>query len=265
MPSRIQPCHQSVPNKHVVLFLSLLLLAVVPRVFALATAPEGDTTADAAARGPPALLQQVPGLLHQRPQDGEEAVRAEIREMFAHAYSSYMRHAFPSDELAPLKCTGARATETAGGGMLTLIDSLDMLAVVGEHAELARAAGLIERHYRNGFDIDETVSVFETNIRVLGGLLSGHLMLLARRGPAGPAKSADSAAPSGHATGTQTYSGGLLRLAEDLGRRLLRAFDTPTGVPYGAVNLRRGVMSVTQHFFFFFFGHPEFGPPPPPA
>ncbi len=29
--------------------------------------------------------------------------------------------------------------------------------------------------------------------------------------------------------------GPLLRLAEDLGKRLLPAFDTPTGMPYGTV------------------------------
>ena len=37
------------------------------------------------------------------------------------------------------------------------------------------------------------------------------------------------------------YDGSLLALAEDLARRLLPAFDTPTGIPYGTVNLRYGV------------------------
>ena len=36
-------------------------------------------------------------------------------------------------------------------------------------------------------------------------------------------------------------SGPLLRLAEDAASRLLPAFDTPTGMPYGTVNLRNGV------------------------
>ena len=35
------------------------------------------------------------------------------------------------------------------------------------------------------------------------------------------------------------YSGGLLRLAQDLGSRLLPAFDTPTGVPLSWVNLKK--------------------------
>jgi len=37
------------------------------------------------------------------------------------------------------------------------------------------------------------------------------------------------------------YQGELLALALDLARRLLPAFDTPTGIPFGAVNLMRGV------------------------
>ena len=36
-------------------------------------------------------------------------------------------------------------------------------------------------------------------------------------------------------------NGPLLRLAEDAARRLLPAFDTNTGMPYGTVNLRNGV------------------------
>lgn len=38
------------------------------------------------------------------------------------------------------------------------------------------------------------------------------------------------------------YSGGLLRLATDLGERLLPAFDTPTGIPLSWVNLRKVIV-----------------------
>jgi hypothetical protein len=41
--------------------------------------------------------------------------------------------------------------------------------------------------------------------------------------------------------GGAAYDGSLLTLALDLGRRLLPAFATPTGIPYGTVNLRHGV------------------------
>lgn len=42
-----------------------------------------------------------------------------------------------------------------------------------------------------------------------------------------------------HAAGN--YSGALLPLCRDLGDRLMMAFHTPTGLPYGTVNLRHGV------------------------
>lgn len=36
-------------------------------------------------------------------------------------------------------------------------------------------------------------------------------------------------------------NGPLLRLAEDVAQRLIVAFDTTTGMPYGTINLRKGV------------------------
>ena len=57
---------------------------------------------------------------------------------------------------------------------------------------------------------------FEIVIRLLGGLLSGYQL-----------------------TGDER----LLKLAEDLGTRLLPAFDSPTGLPYVNVNLRTGKAS----------------------
>ena len=75
------------------------------------------------------------------------------------------------------------------------------------------------------FDKDSNVSVFETNIRILGGLLAAHMI----------------AANASMNMYLGEYSGGLLELAADLGDRLLVAFDTPTGLPFGTVNLRHGV------------------------
>jgi len=147
--------------------------------------------------------------------------REEVREMFQHAYNSYLDYAYPYDELRPLSCDGV---DTWGSYSLTLIDALDTLAVMGNFSEFRRVYSIIEK--RKDFDANINVSVFETNIRIVGGLLSAHL--LARRagvqvGPGWPC------------------SGPLLALAEDAAQRLLPAFDTPTGMPYGTVNLRHGV------------------------
>lgn len=152
----------------------------------------------------------------------EEAkqLRDEVREMFYHAFNGYMEHAFPRDELKPLSCEGE---DTLGGYALTLIDALDTLALLGDHERFASSVEWIGKNLQ--FEINKTVSLFETTIRVLGGLLSAHLIA------------------SDYNTGMRmpSYNGELLYLAEDLARRMLPAFDTPTGIPFGSVNLMHGV------------------------
>lgn len=138
-----------------------------------------------------------------------------VKDMFYHAYNGYMRHAFPRDELKPISCGGE---DTIGKYSLTLIDTLDTLVVMGNYTEFEKSVNWIIDNL--SFDINLPVSVFETNIRVLGGLLSAHL-------------AATRVIPG--------YNGGLLDLATDIAERLLPAFDTPTGIPYGTVNLRYGV------------------------
>ncbi|XP_061550090.1 ER degradation-enhancing alpha-mannosidase-like protein 2 isoform X1 [Phycodurus eques] len=158
---------------------------------------------------------------HQFTEEEMHDVRQRIKGMFYHAYNSYLDSAFPYDELRPLTCDGQ---DTWGSFSLTLIDALDTLLVLGNQTEFQRVASLLQDTV--DFNIDINASVFETNIRVVGGLLSAHLL-------------------SGRA-GVQLEpgwpcSGPLLRMAEDAARKLLPAFETPTGMPYGTVNLLRGV------------------------
>ncbi|KAH9297794.1 hypothetical protein KI387_029476, partial [Taxus chinensis] len=147
-------------------------------------------------------------------------LRDEVREMFYHAFDGYMEHAFPLDELRPLSCTGE---DSLGGYALTLIDSLDTLALFGDKERFSAAVNWLGKNVQ--FNKNKTVSVFETTIRVLGGLLSAHLIA------------------SDDATGlsVDSYNDELLHLSEDLARRMLPSFETPTGIPYGSVNLLYGV------------------------
>lgn len=57
---------------------------------------------------------------------------------------------------------------------LSLIDALDTLVVMGLHEEFNKAVDYINHNVT--FDADINVSVFETNIRVIGGLLSAHML-----------------------------------------------------------------------------------------
>ena len=76
--------------------------------------------------------------------------------------------------MKPLSCTGG-AFELIKIPLVTLIDSLDTLVILGNFTEFKRAVKMINREL-SSFDFDVNVSVFETTIRVLGGLISSHLM-----------------------------------------------------------------------------------------
>ncbi|KAM6977337.1 ER degradation-enhancing alpha-mannosidase-like protein 2 [Aplochiton taeniatus] len=166
------------------------------------------------------LLSDASGSRQFTEEDMAE-IRGRIKYMFYHAYNSYLDNAYPYDELRPLTCDGQ---DTWGSFSLTLIDALDTLLVLGNQTEFQRVASLLQDSI--DFDIDVNASVFETNIRVVGGLLSAHLL----SGRAGVELE-----PGWPCSGT------LLRMAEDAARKLLPAFQTPTGMPYGTVNLLHGV------------------------
>lgn len=147
--------------------------------------------------------------------------REEVREMFNHAYDGYLKYAYPYDELRPLSCDGI---DTWGSYSLTLIDALDTLAIMGNYTEFQRVVKILTS--KANFDANINVSVFETNIRIIGGLISAHLL--------------------SHRAGVTLEpgwpcNGPLLQLAEDVAKRLITAFDTKSGMPYGTVNLRHGV------------------------
>ena len=137
----------------------------------------------------------------------------------------------------PLSCKGRYRSKSAprgdidevlGNFTLTLVDSLDTLALLNRADKFETAVrNVIETV---SFDKDIVVSVFESNIRMLGGLLSGHVSLLYMR-----RKSQQ------HRDRFAWYKDELLHLAKDLGDRLLPAFNTPTGLPTSRVNLKHGL------------------------
>ena len=121
--------------------------------------------------------------------------------MFYHAYNAYMDNAFPADELMPLSCRGryrgrepdrGDLDEAMGNFSVSLIDALDTLLLLGAQKRLAFHGYVLESNlhtcvfrirlgdideFERGcrlvidnveFDSDIVVSVFETNIRVVG-------------------------------------------------------------------------------------------------
>lgn len=194
-----------------------------------------------------------------------------VRDMFYHGYTGYMQYAFPHDELKPLSKTYTDSlgelgnlnlehlSPTYNGVAMTLIDSLSTLAVLRDASEFG--ASVIRLRSSISFDQDVRVNVFEATIRLLGGLLSGHILasdsnlglmpdyevwsIMLLRHPAGFA--CDDVSWLSCADATTLVQGELLSLGQELGNRLLPAFlASPTGLPYAWVNLRHGVRCSVQ-------------------
>jgi mannosyl-oligosaccharide alpha-1,2-mannosidase len=106
--------------------------------------------------------------------------RAEaVKEAFLHSWSGYHRYAFPHDELRPLTNT---AGDSRNGWGASAIDALSTAIVM----DLAEPVNQILDHVAKiNFDVAMgSVSLFETTIRYLGGMLSGYDFL----GPSGPSR-----------------------------------------------------------------------------
>ncbi|CAG8705119.1 241_t:CDS:2, partial [Dentiscutata erythropus] len=133
----------------------------------------------------------------------------EVKKAFKHAWGGYVRDAWGYDEYHPLSHSGSNLSNTGIG--FTIVDSLDTLLIMDLKEEYEHARDWVANSL--DFNVDGDVNVFETTIRVLGGLLSAY-----------------------HLSGND---GLYLAKAIDLGDRLLGAFSSPTGIPYASVNLAR--------------------------
>src|SRR5688572_14075470 len=136
-------------------------------------------------------------------------LRQEVKAEFLHAWEGYKKYAWGHDDLKPLSKT--HHDWYAEPLLMTPVDALDTMIMMGFKEEAARTKQYILDNL--SFDKDIYVQNFEITIRLLGGLLSAYELTGDKR---------------------------LLRLAEDLGNRLLPVFDSPTGLPYRYVNLRTG-------------------------
>ncbi|KAK4550504.1 hypothetical protein LTR36_000083 [Oleoguttula mirabilis] len=152
---------------------------------------------------PPLKLPQVQ---YQFPPESkeQEAVRgrrqAAVKQTFERCWNSYKQHAWGHDELGPLS-GGVR--DGFGGWGASLVDNLDNLWIMdmkSEFEDAVRAAVVMDL----STSTTETINVFETTIRHLGGFLAAYDLSGDRR---------------------------LLEKAEEFGEMLIRAFDTPNHLP----------------------------------
>jgi len=139
----------------------------------------------------------------------------------AWAWRNYVELAFGQDQIRPVSGSAEAFLLPNGPSLgLTIVEALDTLYLMHLDSELEAGVRWIEKNLH--FDIDGEVQVFETNIRMVGGLLAGWL-----------------------ATRNKT----LLSLAHELADRLLPAFaKSPTGIPYRFVNLKTATVRDPQTF-----------------
>ncbi|XP_049689219.1 endoplasmic reticulum mannosyl-oligosaccharide 1,2-alpha-mannosidase isoform X2 [Accipiter gentilis] len=130
-----------------------------------------------------------------------------VIEAFRHAWKGYKDFAWGHDELKPLSKS---YSEWFGLG-LTLIDALDTMWILGLKEEFEEARKWVANDLV--FDKNVDVNLFESTIRILGGLLSAY-----------------------HLSGDSLF----LEKAKDIGNRLMPAFKTPSKIPYSDVNIGRG-------------------------
>ena len=137
---------------------------------------------------------------------------AEVKAEFLHAWSGYKKYAWGHDDLKPLSKT--HHDWYAQPLLMTPVDALDTMIIMGFDEEAAATKRYILDNL--SFDKDIEVQNFELTIRLLGGLLTNYQLTNDKR---------------------------FLKLAEDLGNRLLPVFNSPTGMPYRYVNLKTGKTS----------------------
>ncbi|XP_034752387.1 endoplasmic reticulum mannosyl-oligosaccharide 1,2-alpha-mannosidase isoform X2 [Etheostoma cragini] len=166
-----------------------------------ATEPPPSTNEKEAAAPPANPADPVP------PEGAVDRLEA-VRDAFRHAWKGYKEYAWGHDELKPI----SRSFGEWFGLGLTLIDSLDTMWILGLKEEFAEAKDWVEKEL--SFDKNVDVNLFETTIRILGGLLSTY-----------------------HLTGDQLF----LEKAKDLGFRLMPAFKTPSKIPFSDVNIGKGI------------------------
>jgi ER degradation enhancer, mannosidase alpha-like 2 len=139
----------------------------------------------------------------------KEKEAARIRSAAHFAWNGYTHYAWGYDALRPITKQGANWYDVSF--QMSSVDGFDTFTLMGLKEEAADCKRLILT--KLNFNVNQEVQLFEINIRLLGGLLSAYEL-----------------------DGDPVF----LNLAKDLGKRLLPAFNTETGMPYRYINLRTG-------------------------
>jgi len=138
-------------------------------------------------------------------------MRTNVKEAVKHAWKGYKQYAWGADDLKPL--TKEPEVWYKQSMLMTPVDAFDTFVLLGLKEEANEAKNIILQ--KLDFNINQDVQVFEITIRLLGGLLTAYELDRNKK---------------------------FLNLADDLGKRLMPCFNTPTGMPYRYINLQTGAI-----------------------
>ncbi|PKU45832.1 mannosyl-oligosaccharide -alpha-mannosidase ia [Limosa lapponica baueri] len=138
--------------------------------------------------------------------------RSSAPSMMKHAWDNYKRYAWGLNELKPISKQGHSSNLFGNIQGATIVDALDTLYIMEMKEEFKEAKEWVEKNL--DFNVNAEISVFEVNIRFVGGLLSAYYL-----------------------SGEEVFR----KKAVELGEKLLPAFNTPTGIPWALLNIKSGI------------------------
>lgn len=141
--------------------------------------------------------------------------RDRVKEVFEKCWSSYKARAWMRDELSPISGHGR---DSFGGWAASLVDALDTLWIMNLKDDFYEAVSAT-KSIDFGTSTDETINIFETTIRYLGGFLGAYDLSAEQQ---------------------------LLDRAMDVGEMLLVAFDTPNHFPITRWNWKKAASGQRQ-------------------
>eukprot|EP01080_Neovahlkampfia_damariscottae_P004250 gene4250-7587_t len=133
--------------------------------------------------------------------------RETIKKSFQHVWNGYTQHSFGQDELKPVT---NQSINPFGGFGVTILDALDTMLLMNLTKEYESSLLFIKNL---NFKKNVWVGIFETNIRIIGGLLGGY---------------------------TLSKDNILLEKAKEMADLLLPAFNSRSGIPFTEINLKTG-------------------------
>ena len=164
--------------------------------------------------GSSALLLAAAPKHKQAPGQDWRSLGEDVRRQMRWAWEQYRQRAWGKDQIKPISGGSESFPLKKHHLGLTIVEALDKLWVMGLDDEFRDGVEWVKGNL--DFDVDGEVSVFETSIRLVGGLLSAF-----------------------HASGDPV----LLGKARDCADRLLPSFNaSPLGIPHRFINLRTGAL-----------------------